>query len=141
MENKAKTRGVFDQMINAVSNRDEKAALEALKKQMIETEDRAEAAERKVAELQAALAKAQADNKAQSMKTQESNQEQLSKLQSELLSTKSQMSMLEQRAKTAETENLRLLRMKRRAHCSKPLHLKQLKPRSWLPTRWPQMKP
>ena len=104
MDNKSKSKGVFDQMINAVSSRDEKAALEALKKQMIESEDRADAAERKVAELQSALTKAQADNKALLAKTQESNQEQLTKLQSELLAAKSKMSALEQRAMAAEAK-------------------------------------
>lgn len=104
MDDKTKHRGVFDQMINAVSNRDEKAALEALKKQMIETEERAEAAERKVAELQAALAKAQADNKALMEQTKTSADEQLRKMQSELLSTKSKLSAAEQRAMAAEAK-------------------------------------
>jgi nucleoid-associated protein YgaU len=104
MDDKTKTKGVFDQMINAVSSRDEKAALEALKKQMIEAEDRAEAAERKVVELQAALTKAQADNKAVLAKSQETSDEKLRKMQSELLAAKSQMSALEQRALAAEAK-------------------------------------
>jgi nucleoid-associated protein YgaU len=104
MDDKTKTKGVFDQMINAVSSRDEKAALEALKKQMIEAEDRAEAAERKVVELQAALTKAQADNKAVLAKSQETSDEKLRKMQSELLAAKSKMSALEQRALAAEAK-------------------------------------
>jgi nucleoid-associated protein YgaU len=104
MDDKTKTKGVFDQMINAVSSRDEKAALEALKKQMIEAEDRAEAAERKVVELQAALTKAQADNKAVLAKSQETSDEKLRKMQSELLAANSKMSALEQRALAAEAK-------------------------------------
>jgi LysM repeat protein len=104
MDSQKKSRGVFDQMINAVSSRDEKAALEALKKEMIETEERAEAAERKVAELQAALAKAQADNKAFLEKTEAGSKEQITKLQSELMSTKSKLSAAEQRAMAAEAK-------------------------------------
>ena len=68
MDNKSK--GIFDSMINAVSSRDEKAALEAAKLHMAELEkqvqanaQRADVAEKKVVELQTALGKAQADLK------------------------------------------------------------------------------
>ena len=71
----SKGKNIFDQMINAVSNRDEKAALEAAKQHMLELEQkvaateqkamanaqRADAAEKKAADLQAMLTKAQAD--------------------------------------------------------------------------------
>jgi nucleoid-associated protein YgaU len=68
MDNKSK--GIFDSVINAVTNRDEKAALEAAKQHMADLEkqlqanaQRADAAEKKVVELQTELGKAQADLK------------------------------------------------------------------------------
>lgn len=95
-----KSRGIFDSMINAVSSRDEKAALEAAKQHMAELEkqvqvnaQRAEAAEKKVAELQAALSKAQTDSQAA-----------LAKLQADLKIASSTMTLLEQRATAAEAK-------------------------------------
>jgi nucleoid-associated protein YgaU len=68
MDDKTKGIKIFDQMLNAVSSRDEKADLEAAKQHMLELEQqvaanaqRADAAERKVAELQTTLASTQAE--------------------------------------------------------------------------------
>jgi nucleoid-associated protein YgaU len=63
MPEEPSTKGVFDAAINLVSNRDEKAALEAAKKQAAEIEQRAAAAESKVKTLEASLAKAETDLK------------------------------------------------------------------------------
>jgi nucleoid-associated protein YgaU len=105
MDNKSK--GIFDSMLNAVTNRDEKAALEAAKQHMAELEQqvaaaeqkslansqRADAAEKKVVELQAALSKAQTDSQAA-----------LAKVQADLKIASSAMTLLEQRATAAEAK-------------------------------------
>ena len=85
MADESKSKGILDSALNLVTNRDEKAALEEVKKHVAELEKeatlaetrarsaeakaaaaeaRAVAAERKVAQLEPALAKAEADNKA-----------------------------------------------------------------------------
>ena len=92
-------------MLNSVSSRDEKAALEAAKKLIADLEkkvaeeqkkaadngNRAIAAERKVAELQAGLDKGQADLKAQ-----------LTKAQADLRAAIANTTLLETRARNAE---------------------------------------
>ena len=118
MVDQTKGKNIFDTMMNAVTDRDEKAALEAAKQHMIELEQkveeaerkaagnaqRADIAERKVAELQATLSKSQTDLQAQ-----------LSKAQADLQANRTKIALLEQRAATAEsqiklieTEKLRL---------------------------------
>lgn len=63
MPEEPSTKGIFDAAINLVTNRDEKAALEAAKKHAAEIEARAVAAEAKVKELESSLAKAENDLK------------------------------------------------------------------------------
>lgn len=100
-----KSKGIFDNLINSVSNRDEKAALEAAKKLIADLEvkvaqaekkatdnaNRAIAAEKKVTELQAALTKAQNDSKTA-----------LAKVQADLQAARANLIGLEQRASSAE---------------------------------------
>ena len=100
MPEKSKGINLLDQAINLVTNRDEKAALEAAKQHLLEAEQkvaeltrRAEVAERKVAELQSSLPKAQAVSQAA-----------LAKMQTEAQAAKSYISQLEQRVATAETK-------------------------------------
>ncbi len=109
MADQQKGKNIFDQAIDLVSNRDEKAALEAAKKHMAEVEQqlvaqtqRAETAERKVAELQAALNKTQADAQASLSKSQAEGQGALGKTQSELQAAKATIAQLEQRLAVAE---------------------------------------
>lgn len=109
MADQQKGKNIFDQAIDLVSNRDEKAALEAAKKHVEEVEQqlsaqtqRAEAAERKAADLQAALTKAQADNQASLSKSQAEGQGALGKLQGELQAAKATIAQLEQRLAAAE---------------------------------------
>ena len=100
-----KGKNIFDQMLNAVTDRDEKAALEEYKKHVLELEQkvveaeqraaanakRAEVAEKKVAELQAAQSKSQADL-----------QTQLSRAQADLNAAKASVTLLQQRVNAAE---------------------------------------
>ena len=103
----SKGKNIFDQMINAVSNRDEKAALEAAKQHMLELEQkvaateqkamanaqRADAAEKKATDLQAMLSKAQADSQAA-----------LAKAQADLQAARAATALVEQRANLAEAK-------------------------------------
>jgi len=98
---------LLDQAINLVTNRDEKAALEEAKKHLMEAEQkaadfekkatanaqRAEAAERQVADLQAKLNKSQADSQAI-----------VTKLQAEAQGAKTYIAQLEARVAAAEAK-------------------------------------
>ncbi len=120
MDKPSKGKNIFDQMLDTVTNRDEKAALEAAKQHVAEVEQkaaeaeknalanaqRADAAERKVAELQAALSKAQADSQAALAKVQA----ELSAAKTDAMSQEKRAILAEARLKSVEDEKLRLQR-------------------------------
>ena len=107
MPEQSKGINLLDQALNLVTNRDEKAALEAAKQHLLEVEkkaadaeskvmgyaQRADIAERQVTELQGKLAKAQADGQAA-----------LAKVQAEAQAAKSYITQLEQRVAAAEAK-------------------------------------
>lgn len=100
MSNQPKSKGIFDQLLNAVTTRDEKAAVEAARQQVAEMEKqldaveaRAMAAEKKAADLQAQLTKAQADSQAA-----------LAKTQAELQGARATIAQVQQRAMAAEAK-------------------------------------
>jgi len=99
MPEEKSTKGIFDAAINLVTNRDEKAALEAAKQQVAEIEARATAAEAKARELEASLAKAQSElAKAQTQETV------LAKVESDLKNAKAYIAELEPRLSVAESK-------------------------------------
>jgi nucleoid-associated protein YgaU len=61
MPEESPTKGIFDAAINLVTNKEDKAAIEAAKQRAAELEQRAITAEAKVKELADSLAKAQTD--------------------------------------------------------------------------------
>ena len=105
MENRGKS--IFDKILHGAVNSEDKAALEEAQQHMAELEQkladaekrvmgnaqRADIAERKVAELQATLSKAQTDGQAQ-----------MARSQSELQAVKATVTQLEQRALAAEAK-------------------------------------
>ena len=111
MSNQPKSKGLFDNVLNLVSNRDEKAAIEALQKHVTEIEkeleetqaranglaQRADIAERKAAQLEATLAKGQTDN-----------QGALGKLQAENAALQQRLSAAEAKAQLYDAEQKRL---------------------------------
>jgi len=96
MAEKSKGISLLDQALNLVSNRDEKAALEAARQQLLETEQKAEEAERK------AMGFAQrADIAERKLVEMDAS---MKKLQSESQAAKSYITQLEQRVATAEAK-------------------------------------
>jgi len=96
------TKGkIFDNIINAVSNRDEKAALEAAKQEMIEMERKVAESQKQLASMQTAMLKAQSDLKAEQAKASALEQR-ATKAETDLKAANTKMSALEQRATAAE---------------------------------------
>ncbi|MBN2549380.1 MAG: hypothetical protein JXB15_09500 [Anaerolineales bacterium] len=100
MSYQPKSKGIFDSLLNAVTTRDEKAAVEAARQQVAEMEKqldaaelRAAAAEKKAADLQAQLTKAQTESQAA-----------LAKVQAELQTARATIASVQQRAMAAEAK-------------------------------------
>jgi len=96
MAEKSKGINILDQAINLVSNRDEKAALEAARQQLLETEQKAEDAEKK------AMGYAQRADIAERKVTE--LEALLNKTKTEAQAAKSYITQLEQRVATAEAK-------------------------------------
>ena len=96
------TKGkIFDQIMNAVSSRDEKEALEAAKQHMLEMERKVAETEKQLASMQTAMLKAQSDLKAAQAKAFALEQR-AEKAEADHKAANAKIGALEQRAAAAE---------------------------------------
>lgn len=96
------TKGkIFDNLINAVSSRDEKEALETAKKHILEMESKVAGMQKQLESLQTTLLKAQADLKSANDRAAAAEKRAVT-AESDLKAASGKISALEQRATSAE---------------------------------------